>query len=270
MVSLVLKSLQRYPYHLVDPSPWPLIVSFSVLITLFGGVLYFHTYEGSLVILFFGISSLLTVIFVWWRDVTREATFEGHHTIIVQFGMRYGIILFIFSEVILFIAFFWAFFHNSLVPALESGVVWPPKGIQLFSPWDIPFLNTIILLLSGCAVTWSHNCIISGFRRQAIFSLILTIILAFIFTIFQVYEYAIASFHLSDGVYGSTFFIMTGLHGFHVIVGSLFLFVCVVRLVEYHFTIQHHYGFEAATWYWHFVDVVWLFLFVSIYWWGSF
>jgi cytochrome c oxidase subunit 3 len=208
-------------------------------------------------------------MFVWWRDVVREATFEGHHTSFVQLGLRYGMILFIVSEVMFFVAFFWAFFHSSLAPTVEIGAVWPPKGIEVLNPWEIPFLNTVILLSSGASVTWAHHAIIIGDRKQAMYGLILTVLLAIFFTAFQVMEYYDAPFTISDSVYGSTFFLATGFHGFHVFVGTVFLTVCLFRLMNFHFTKNHHFGFEAAAWYWHFVDVVWLFLFVSIYWWGG-
>jgi cytochrome c oxidase subunit 3 len=231
--------------------------------------MYMHAYKGSGFVLTTGFFTLITTMFVWWRDVVRESTFEGHHTGIVQRGLRYGVILFIVSEVLFFFAFFWAFFHSSLAPTIEIGSIWPPKGIKVLNPWEIPFLNTLILLLSGSTVTWAHHAIVSNCRTQAILSLILTIFLAVIFTSFQGFEYSIASFRLSDGIYGSTFYMATGFHGFHVFVGTLFLFVCLIRLIKYQLTQQHHFGFEAAAWYWHFVDVVWLFLFVSIYWWGG-
>jgi heme/copper-type cytochrome/quinol oxidase subunit 3 len=165
--------------------------------------------------------------------------------------------------------FFWAFFHTSLSPAHDIGGIYPPNGIDVLSPWEVPLLNTMILLLSGATVTWSHNAICAGFRKPAILSLILTVVLAAIFTGFQVFEYYNAPFSISDGCYGSTFFMATGFHGFHVFIGTCFLTVCTVRLYNHHFTKEHHFGFEAAAWYWHFVDVVWLFLFVTIYWWAS-
>jgi cytochrome c oxidase subunit 3 len=261
--------IQRHPYHLVDPSPWPLVGALATLATTVGGVMYMHKYSGGGLVLSIGFSMILYTMFVWWRDVIREATFEGHHTSVVQVGLRYGMLLFITSEVMFFLAFFWAFFHSSLVPTVELGNVWPPKGIEVLNPWEVPLLNTAILLLSGVTVTWSHHSIISGRLQQATTSLILTILLALAFTGLQAMEYMESSFTIADGVYGSTFFVATGFHGIHVIVGTCFLTVCLFRMMRYHFTREHHFGFEAATWYWHFVDVVWLFLFVSIYWWGS-
>lgn len=260
---------QRHSYHLVDPSPWPLIASISAFTLTNGSVMYFHSFQNGGFIVLLGFLLVILTMAIWWRDVIREATFEGHHTKVVQKGLRYGVILFIVSEVMFFFAFFWAYFHSSLAPTVELGSVWPPEGIHPFNPWDVPLLNTIILLSSGVTVTWAHHAIVTGVRYQAIYALILTIILAILFTALQAFEYQEASFDITDGVYGSTFYLATGFHGFHVIIGTLFLIVCLLRLINYHFTTEHHFGFEAAAWYWHFVDVVWLFLFVTIYWWGS-
>jgi len=262
-------TLQKHPFHLVDPSPWPLFASIAVLVTTSGGVMYMHSYSGGGYTLAFGLLLIMYSMFVWWRDVIREATFQGHHTNTVQIGLRWGMILFIVSEVMFFFAFFWAFFHSSLSPTVEIGAVWPPVGIQVLDPWAIPFLNTVILLSSGAAVTWAHHAIVAGYRKQAIIGLIITITLAAIFTGLQVIEYFDAPFTISDSVYGTTFFLATGFHGFHVFVGTVFLTVSLFRLMKFHFTTTHHFGFEAAAWYWHFVDVVWLFLFVAIYWWGG-
>jgi cytochrome c oxidase subunit 3 len=261
--------MKKHPYHLVDPSPWPLFAALSAFTLTVGGVMYMHAYEGGGTILSFALIMVIYAMAVWWRDVVREATFEGHHTRVVQNGLRYGMILFIVSEIMFFAAFFWAFFHSSLAPTVEIGAIWPPKGIEVLNPWDIPFLNTVILLSSGASVTWAHHAILAGNRKQAITGLFLTVLLATIFTGFQAYEYLEAPFTISDGIYGSTFYMATGFHGFHVIIGTLFLSVCLIRLIKHHFTPGHHFGFEAAAWYWHFVDVVWLFLFVCIYYWGG-
>lgn len=265
----IAKQSQRHPFHLVDPSPWPITAAIAAFSCALGGVMYMHAYNNGEYLLFSGFFLLLFTMFSWWRDVTREATFSGHHTGAVQKGLRYGVILFIISEVLFFFAFFWAFFHSSLAPSIDIGSMWPPKGIVVFSPWEVPFLNTIILLLSGCSVTWAHHSIVAGYKKQATVSLIVTIVLAAIFTGFQGFEYSVANFTLSDGVYGSTFYMATGFHGFHVFIGTIFLSICFFRLIKSHLTQQHHFGFEAAAWYWHFVDVVWLFLFISIYWWGG-
>jgi len=261
------QSMQKHPYHLVDPSPWPLFASLAALASTLGGVMYMHSFIGGGSLLALGITMVLYTMFVWWRDVIRESTYEGHHTSVVQLGLRYGMIWFIISEIMFFLAFFWAFFHSSLSPTVEIGAIWPPKGIEVLNPWGIPFVNTLILLSSGAAVTWAHHSILAGLKPQAIYGLIATIVLAMIFTSFQALEYIEAPFTISDGIYGSTFFLATGFHGLHVFIGTLFLMICTLR--EAHLTPKHHFGFEAAAWYWHFVDVVWLFLFVSIYWWGS-
>lgn len=265
----IIKSNQLYSFHLVDPSPWPFFTSVSIFGCATGGVMYMHSYSSGNFILVSSFYSLILFMFIWWRDIIRESNFEGHHTSVVQAGLRYGMIFFIVSEVLFFFAFFWAFFHSSLTPAIEIGSMWPPKGINVLNPWKIPFLNTLILLLSGCTITCAHHSIIANLRTQTIFGIFFTIILAVIFTSFQILEYSIANFKLSDGIYGSTFYIATGFHGFHVFIGTMILLICLIRMLRYQLTCQHHFGFEAAAWYWHFVDVIWLFLFVSIYWWGG-
>lgn len=231
--------------------------------------MYMHRYFYGSLALFLGLLSLTLAMSFWWRDVVREATYEGAHTSVVQKGLRLGVILFIVSEVMFFFGFFWAFFHSSLAPTVQIGCVWPPVGITPFNPWGIPLLNTTILLLSGLTITAVHHYLVAGNKEEALNFYIFTLVLAIFFTLFQVYEYISAPFSISDGIYGSTFFMATGFHGFHVIVGTVFILVCFFRTVLDHFTRTHHIGFEAAAWYWHFVDVVWLFLFVSVYWWGG-
>jgi heme/copper-type cytochrome/quinol oxidase subunit 3 len=344
-----------------------------------GAVLYFHRFRIGEVTLFIGFSSLLLIMLCWFRDIIREGTFEGHHTLLVQKGLKLGMILFIISEAMLFFSFFWAFFHSSLAPAIQIGGIWPPKGIVPFNPWEVPLLNTVILLTSGVTVTWAHYAVRSkhvrffnnirnpllsskifllnvkqyyllhaskkflwvkrlkvfGFlnvlkslslpkhintvyqyinfflffstyfydmykakvrhlrsliacknsrmntieikvtsfiqrsRHDLLLALGSTVILGIIFTFIQYYEYKFAPFTISDSVYGATFFLTTGFHGLHVIIGTIFLFVCIVRTYKYHFTTTHHIGLESAIWYWHFVDIVWLGLYISIYHWGG-
>nr|YP_010014994.1 cytochrome c oxidase subunit III [Crematogaster teranishii]QOI14039.1 cytochrome c oxidase subunit 3 [Crematogaster teranishii] len=255
----------NHPFHLVSPSPWPLITSLSLFNNLISTVCWFHKFNYYLL---FTIPCTLLCIFQWWRDVIREATFQGLHTYQVYQGMRMGMILFIISEILFFISFFWAFFHSSLSPSMEIGQLWPPLGITPFNPLDIPLLNTIILISSGMTVTWSHHSMINMNLKESMKSLLLTIILGTYFTILQMIEYMEAPFTIADSIYGSTFFIATGFHGLHVIIGTLFLSCCLLRMMFLHFSSLHHFGFEAAAWYWHFVDVVWLFLYISIYWWS--
>jgi cytochrome c oxidase subunit 3 len=239
----------------------------SAFVLAIGGVLFMHQ-EGPWVMVA-GFVLVLFTMAMWWRDVIREGEREGHHNPIVRVGLRYGMALFIASEVMFFSAFFWAYFHAALDPTEATGHMWPPQGVHTFNPWDLPFLNTLILLTSGVTVTWAHHALLENNRRDVIRGLALTVMLGLIFTCVQAFEYHHATFAFSDGIYPSTFFMATGFHGFHVIVGTIFLIVCLVRAIKGHFKPDHHVGFEAAAWYWHFVDVVWLFLFACIYWWGS-
>jgi cytochrome c oxidase subunit 3 len=257
----------NHPYHLVDYSPWPLTGAIGVLTLVTGIVKWFHNFNINLLILGY-IITILT-IYQWWRDICREGTLQGKHTILVSKGLRWGIILFIISEVFFFISFFWAFFHRSLSPNIEIGIIWPPISITPFNPFQIPLLNTIILITSGITVTWAHHALIENNFTQTTQGLFITVILGIYFTILQAYEYIEAPFTIADRIYGSTFFIATGFHGLHVIIGTIFLFICLIRHINNHFSSNHHFGFEAAAWYWHFVDVVWLFLYISIYWWGN-
>ena len=270
---------QKHDFHLVDPSPWPLFAAISAGLLAFGTVLFMHPdmvdnfhimglSVGSK-LLIVGALGLFYIAYRWWRDVVREAEFEGHHTPVVQLGHRYGMMLFIASEVMFFAAFFWAFFNASLYPTVATGGVWPPKSISPFDPFHLPLFNTLILLLSGTTVTWAHHSLIEGNRKGLVQGLILTVLLGALFTCVQAYEYHHASFAFHDGIYPSTFFMATGFHGFHVIVGTTFLLVCLIRAIKGHFSPAHHFGLEAAAWYWHFVDVVWLFLFAAVYWWGA-
>lgn len=347
----------KHPYHLVTSSPWPFIVSLSLMGVTFGGVLYMHQITLGGLTLLIGLISLLFTMFCWFRDIVREGTFEGHHTLLVQRGLKAGMILFIVSEVMFFFSFFWGFFHSSLAPAIQIGGIWPPKGINVFNPWEIPLLNTLILLTSGASVTWAHfavrsrltrwlslesldrvfqaneydrnyfvakmyelnnssnisastlnkvlmsinfflstsGSVVDAYRSQKpltsfspllpsqltiasvlkrsrhdmLFALAVTVFLGLVFTVIQFFEYKHATFTISDSVYGSTFFLTTGFHGVHVIVGTLLLIVCFIRGYRYHFTRTHHVGLESAIWYWHFVDVVWLGLYISIYHWGG-
>nr|QJF72904.1 cytochrome c oxidase subunit 3 [Nephus voeltzkowi]QJF72930.1 cytochrome c oxidase subunit 3 [Nephus voeltzkowi] len=259
--------LKNHPFHLVDYSPWPLLGALSAMISMMGLIKWFHLFNNNLFLI--GNFITLIIMYQWWRDVTRESTFQGHHTSMVSMGMRWGMILFITSEVFFFISFFWAFFHSSLSPSIELGMLWPPKSIMTFNPIQIPLLNTLILLSSGLTMTWAHHGLMENNYNQTFQGLALSIVLGFYFTLLQGIEYFESSFNISDSVYGSCFFMATGFHGLHVIIGTIFLLSCLIRLSMMHFSSWHHFGFEAAAWYWHFVDVVWLFLYISIYWWGS-
>src|SRR5271154_4988904 len=240
------------PYHLVDPSPWPIMTSFSLLITTIGAVLKFQGFNA--ICLTIGIITLLSCMILWWKDVITESTFLGHHTLKVQNGIKIGFIIFLFSEVFLFFSLFWAYFHSALAPSVELGSSWPPIGIESINPFGLPLLNTIILLSSGATVTWAHYALIEGNKSSLVISLSLTIILASIFTGFQVFEYYYAPFTFADGIYGNTFYALTGLHAIHVLMGNTFLIIALNRVLANHFTDTHHIGMELGIIYWHFVD----------------
>jgi cytochrome c oxidase subunit 3 len=268
---------KHHDYHLVDPSPWPLIGSLSAFVMAVGAVMTMKGLGPGIgpYVLGAGILGVLYTMLSWWSDVVREATYDGHHTRVVQIHHRYGMIMFIASEVMFFVAWFWAYFDAALYandPMQYSRTellgTWPPKGIETFDPWHLPLLNTLILLTSGTTVTWAHHALLHNDRQGLKIALWLTVILGAIFTACQAYEYSHAAFGFSGHIYGATFFMATGFHGAHVIIGTIFLAVCLLRVYRGHFTPQQHLGFEFAAWYWHFVDVVWLFLFAAIYVWG--
>nr|ASV72593.1 cytochrome oxidase subunit 3 [Bathynella cf. rufa JHS-2017] len=257
----------NHPYHLVDKSPWPVLAAFSAFIIASGLISWFHNQNKLILII-----SLMTTLYIsmqWWRDIIRESTMQGLHTLYVIKSMKIGMLLFILSEIMFFFSFFWAFFHSSMSPNIELGGYWPPIGITSFNPMEIPLLNTIVLLSSGASLTWAHHEMMNSEKSNSLLAMIITIILGSLFTLLQAMEYYEASFCINDSIYGTTFFMATGFHGLHVIIGTTFIIVCTFRMYFYQFSYLHHVGFEAAAWYWHFVDVVWLFLYISIYWWGG-
>jgi len=275
---------KNHDYHILPPSAWPLIGSMAALAMASGGIMWMHKAAGGGWLFLAGLAGVLFTMYGWWSDVIKEAH-SGDHTPVVQLHLRYGMILFIASEVMFFVGWFWAFFDFSLFPApveVVGGEVqrvaetvknvagqWPPKGLEVINPFGFPLLNTIILLLSGTTVTWAHHALIHDDRQSLKTGLWLTIALGLIFSSIQAYEYSEAPFHFAGLNYGASFFMATGFHGFHVLIGTIFLIVCQARVYAGHFTARQHFGFEAAAWYWHFVDVVWLFLFVSVYVWGG-
>ncbi len=299
---------QEHDYHLVDPSPWPIMASLSTFVLAVGAIIWMRTisageglfgFEGPTVF-YIGLALVTFCAFMWWRDVIRES-YQGHHTPVVQLHLRYGMLLFIASEVMFFVAWFWAYFDLALFPGSMDGVlVQAPDGSiapsdtnkiglearealtggqhppqpsdnfqKTFDPWGLPLVNTLILLLSGTTVTYAHHALIENNRRGLIWGLALTVVLGFIFTLCQAYEYTHAAFNMTGHIYGAAFYMATGFHGAHVIIGTIFLLICLIRALNGAFTPKEHFGFEAAAWYWHFVDVVWLFLFAAIYVWGA-
>nr|YP_010586191.1 cytochrome c oxidase subunit III [Goera fissa]UZZ43953.1 cytochrome c oxidase subunit III [Goera fissa] len=257
----------NHPFHLVTQSPWPLFGALSTMTLMSGLIMWFHSFSMNLMIL--GLLMTLMIMYQWWRDIVRESSYQGCHTLKVNLNMRWGMILFIISEIFFFLAFFWAFFHNNLNPNFNMGSNWPPQGIHPFNPFQIPLLNTIVLLTSGITVTWAHHSMMENNSSQTKISLFITIFLGVFFTSLQAYEYMEAPFSISDSIYSTCFFMATGFHGLHVIIGTAFLLVCFLRHLNNQFSMNHHFGFEAAAWYWHFVDVVWLFLYTIMYWWSS-
>ena len=265
------KTIQKrttHAFHVLDPSPWPFLSGIGALALTTGGVLYMHMYVGGMTLLKFGLIFLSFIAFNWFFDIVNESTYGGFHTKAVQRGLKIGFILFLVSEIMFFVSFFWAFFHSSLNPVITIGNVWPPRGIDPLSPYTIALLNTALLLTSGASVTWAHYSLLDDNREEAIMGLSATVALGLIFTWVQSIEYKTAGISINDSVFGSLLYLMTGFHGAHVIIGTLFLFVCLIRLVFYHFTEDHHLGFEFASWYWHFVDIVWIFLYICVYWWS--
>jgi cytochrome c oxidase subunit 3 len=276
----------KHDYHLVNPSPWPLVGSIAACVMAVGGVIamkgLFGLPKGDLTVLLAGFAGVLLTMAGWWRDVTVEAN-QGDHTPVVAIGLRYGMILFIASEVMFFVAWFWIFFemvlfkgirtHSGIEEVASAWATWPPKGVETVSAWQLPLVNTLTLLLSGTTVTWAHHAIQTNDRKGARLALILTIALGSLFSMIQAYEYShiihenlfFSTEAANAGLYGSSFFMATGFHGFHVLIGTIFLAVCLIRLMKGDFTPKQHFGFEAAAWYWHFVDVVWLFLFAFVY-----
>ena len=254
---------KNHDYHILEPSPWPFLAAVGSFLLLTGAVLFFHGMTPWVMIVGFGV--VLYTMYVWFADMARESR-AGDHTPVVAIGLRLGFILFIISEVMFFAAWFWSFFKHAIFPMDGE---WPPAGVETFDPWDLPLINTLILLLSGTTVTYAHHAMIENKRKDLVWGLLATVALGAIFTMFQAYEYTHAQFAFSGNIYGANFFMATGFHGFHVLVGTIFLAVCLYRAQAGAFTPQKHLGFEMAAWYWHFVDVVWLFLFAGIYIWGQ-
>ncbi|QXK92321.1 cytochrome c oxidase subunit 3 [Neoehrlichia mikurensis] len=267
---------KKHNYHLVDPSPWPLSFSISVLVTAAGAVGVVHKWDVGIISLAVGIFLTTLTLFNWWKDIISEAIKEQCFTAIVKKGLRLSMAIIILSETMFFAGFFASFFKSWLLPVRifnnfspTSYVSWPPANITPLDPWSIPFLNTVILLLSGCTLTWSHYSLINNDVKNASKLLGYTVILGFTFSIFQIIEYYHIDFAFKEtgekAIYSSNFYMLTGFHGIHVIIGTLFLLICWVRSKRNQLLPECHIGFECAVWYWHFVDVIWLLLFFFVY-----
>nr|ALD88448.1 cytochrome c oxidase subunit III [Megachile sculpturalis] len=255
-----------HPFHLVTLSPWPIVCSINSFNLMISIIIWFYYYNMyfMLINLIIMISSML----FWWRDIIRESTFQGTHTQMIQKMLKFSMILFIISEMFFFLSFFWTYFHNFLSPSIEIGMNWPPKNIIMFNPYNIPLLNSLILISSGMTLTWSHNCLLNKNWIKSNILMMITIILGLLFSSIQFIEYYEAPFTINDGIFGSIFYMMTGFHGLHVMIGIMFMSICFIRMLMNHLTEYHHFNFEGSAWYWHFVDVIWLLLYILIYWWN--
>ncbi len=258
---------KNHTYHILDNSPWPIFMAFSLMLCMKGGVVFMQGFEGGSTSLLIGFLLVCLIFFCWFTDVSKEATLQGNHTYLVQRGLKIGFILFIVSELMFFVALFWAFFHSSLAPSVELGIVWPPMGIQALNPISVPLLNTIVLVASGVVLTWGHHAIITANKPQTTLALLITILLAVSFTGLQFLEYLDSTFNIADSVYGSTFFICTGFHGIHIIIGTIYLVTCLYRTMYDFNTASSHTGLDTCAWYYHFVDVVWIVMFFCVYYW---
>lgn len=261
---------EQHPFHIVHPSPWPFMTAFSTFFCLVSFVGYFNFWPIPTFVNYFSIFALLASISFWGWDVSDESSYGGYHTTAVQGNLKTGFILFIASEAMFFVGFFWGYLHFSLSSGLQISGTWPPAGINPVDPWGLPFLNTLVLLSSGISITWAHRALLAGDRTGSLQGLSLTVLLGLFFVSLQYLEYStFTDFSINDTVYGSIFYLLTGFHGFHVILGGILLAICLFRHYNYHLWLDNHTSFELFAWYWHFVDIVWLFVFTLVYWWGS-
>nr|YP_009542292.1 cytochrome c oxidase subunit III [Aphis fabae mordvilkoi]AYU56880.1 cytochrome oxidase subunit III [Aphis fabae mordvilkoi] len=255
------------PYFILNLSPWPILISLNTFNLMISNIMILN-FKSNLISLI-NLLMIIIISMLWWRDIIRESTFQGNHNFFIMNLIKFSMILFIISEMFLFISFFWNFLHNSLAPSIELGLNWPPKNIKFFNPLLIPLLNTIILLTSSFTVTLTHFYLLNNIKKKTIIFMNLTIILSIYFLMLQMLEYNQATFTFSDSIFGSSFYMATGFHGLHVIIGTIFLMINLLRMLKLHFSFIHHISFELAAWYWHFIDIIWLFLYMTFYWWNN-
>uniref|UniRef100_A0AAU7LKT0 Cytochrome c oxidase subunit 3 n=1 Tax=Syrbatus sp. 3 RRMO-2024a TaxID=3154169 RepID=A0AAU7LKT0_9COLE len=259
--------LKNNPFHMINYSPWPFMLAFNLLFIFMSFIKLF--YHKNFLSMTFNIMVTFMIMFQWWRDIIRESTFLGNHTSFILKNLKWSMMIFITSELLFFISIFWSFFHSSLSPSIEIGMNWPPLNIIPLNPLQLPLLNTLILLSSSMFITKAHYSINMNNYKKSLLNLFFTILLGIMFSILQLFEYYSLSFSISDSIYSSLFFFSTGFHGFHVIIGTMFLFICLLRQLFNHFSNNHFFAFESASWYWHFVDLIWLFIYTFLYWWGK-
>lgn len=261
--------IQLHPFHLVGPSPWPIFTSFSLMDLALSIALTAHGYINTNIYIFISAITVFYSMTLWFKDIIAESTYLGDHTIAVKRGINQGFLLFVVSEILIFISLFWAYLHSALNPNVEIGMSWPPVGIEAISAAELPLLNTIILLASGVTITYAHHALINGNRKNTLNGFIYSTLLIVLFVVCQGLEYSFASFTISDSVYGSTFFSTTGLHGVHMIMLAIMLLICTIRVYNYDFTNTSHVGAETTILYLHVLDVIWLFIYIVMYWWGA-
>nr|YP_009400235.1 cytochrome c oxidase subunit III [Floraphis choui]YP_009400313.1 cytochrome c oxidase subunit III [Floraphis meitanensis]ARW70237.1 cytochrome c oxidase subunit III [Floraphis choui]ARW70367.1 cytochrome c oxidase subunit III [Floraphis meitanensis] len=255
------------PYFILNISPWPILMAFNSFNLMISNIMIMNFKFNSIMML--NLMLMILIATLWWRDIIRESTFQGNHNFYIMNLIKLSMILFIISEMFLFISFFWNFLHNSLSPSIEIGLNWPPKNINFFNPLLIPLLNTIILLTSSFTITLTHFYLLNNLKNKSIMFMYLTIILSMYFVLLQALEYKQANFTFSDSIFGSSFYMATGFHGLHVIIGTIFLITNLMRMIKLHFSFIHHISFELSAWYWHFIDIIWLFLYMTFYWWNN-
>lgn len=255
------------PYFILNISPWPILIAINIFNIIISNIILINFKFN--IISPINIILIILISLIWWRDIIRERTFQGNHNFYIINLIKFRIILFIISEIFLFISFFWNFLHNSLAPSIELGLNWPPKNINFFNPILIPLLNTIILLTSRFTITLTHLYLLNNNKKKTIIFINLTIFLSIYFLFLQILEYKQATFTFSDSIFGSSFYIATGFHGIHVIIGIIFLLINLIRIINIHFSFIHHISFELGAWYWHFIDIIWLFLYITFYWWNN-
>lgn len=254
---------KNFPFHIVTISPWPIIASINLINLILRTILWI--YLNNLILIIINLIILILVSLIWFRDIIRERTFQGIHSLLIISIIKFRIIIFIISELFFFISFFWTFFHNSISPSIEINFSWPPLIIKFFNPFEIPLLNSIILIISGFTVTLRHYNLLNNKSKSRILNLIFTIILGFYFNLIQIFEYYNSFFCINDRIFGSIFYLSTGFHGIHVLIGTLILLYSLIRIYKNHFSSIHHINFEFSIWYWHFVDVIWLFIYIFYY-----
>nr|AZL93184.1 cytochrome c oxidase subunit 3 [Diapriidae sp. ZJUH_2016010] len=258
------KYMNNHPYHIVSNSPWPIIFSINLMNFIISNLLMMNMKNNKFLLIMMML--LIIIMMNWWKNLMLESLMQGFRTIKCKIMMKFSMILFILSEIMFFMSMFWCYMHMYLSPSIEIGSIWPPKNIEMFNPFLIPLINSIILITSGMTLTYSHYLMINNKFIKSIIYMYMTIILGMMFTTIQIYEYKMSFFNISDSIYGSIFFMLTGFHGLHVIIGTIFLITSLKNMYN-KFSKMNNLSFELSSWYWHFVDFIWLMVYTLVYWW---